>query len=148
MYVHYKCRCEECCKAEHEQYLKRPETKNRKRNYSKHGDIAYRAKSDRQLGYDAVRRKRIKSREHSLTRPIHWRDIAKAFDMKCAVCGEEVDENDRWVNESGRHCFGRNYPTIDHIVSLKAGGTDTFDNVQLAHKRCNCKKGAEVITHA
>ena len=136
------CRCEACCKAEHEQYLKRPESQKRKRTYSKHGDIPHRAKSDRQLAYDAERRRRLKSGKHSLDRPIHWQDISESFGMKCAICGIKVDEHDRWINESGRHCFGGKYPTVDHIVSLKNGGTDTFDNVQLACKHCNSSKGS------
>jgi 5-methylcytosine-specific restriction endonuclease McrA len=32
--------------------------------------------------------------------------------------------------------------TIDHIVPLAAGGDDTKANVQLAHRRCNTRKGA------
>lgn len=143
MYVHYGCRCEACCKAEHEQYLKRPEAKLRKRTYSKHGNVPKIAKSERQRIYDATRRLAMRSREHEHTAPISWREIADAFDMKCAICGCEVDPQDTWINETGRKCFGRSYPTVDHIVSLKNGGTDTFDNVQLACKRCNSIKGAK-----
>jgi 5-methylcytosine-specific restriction endonuclease McrA len=36
----------------------------------------------------------------------------------------------------------RRYPTIDHIVPLSVGGTDTRDNVQIAHLFCNLSKGA------
>ena len=68
--------------------------------------------------------------------------------MKCAICGGEVDPTDRWVSESGRHCFGRNYPTVDHVVAIKNGGADTFDNVQLVHKHCNSKKGARLEVSA
>lgn len=145
MYVHYGCRCEACCKAEHEQYLKRQTSKTRKRNYSKHGEIPLHSKSERQREYDASRRSAMKTRMHDLPRQIHWSDIAEGFGMRCAICGCEVDPSDTWDGKTGRRCFGGRYPTVDHITPLKLGGTDTFDNVQLACKRCNSAKGARVV---
>ena len=35
-------------------------------------------------------------------------------------------------------------PTIDHIKSVKAGGLDRMDNLQLLHGRCNSIKGSGV----
>lgn len=140
MYVHYGCRCEACCRAEHEQYLKRPEAQKRRRVSSRWGEQDYR-KSDAKRESDERRRAAMCSRPHAHGGQIRWFEIADDFDMKCAICGEEVDPSDTWVNDTGRPCFGRNYPTVDHIVAIKNGGTDTFDNVQLAHKHCNSKKG-------
>lgn len=34
-------------------------------------------------------------------------------------------------------------PSIDHIKPVSKGGTHTWDNVQLAHRICNIKKGAQ-----
>lgn len=47
----------------------------------------------------------------------------------CGICGEPIME-----------------PTIelDHIVPLAAGGTHEPNNVQLAHRACNRRKGAKV----
>lgn len=88
------------------------------------------------------RRSAISSRHHDgLARGLSWRDIAKRDHMRCQICGCKVDPNDKWKSDSGRWCFGRYYPTIDHIVALHNGGTDTYDNVQLACKHCNSKKG-------
>lgn len=75
------------------------------------------------------------------SRGLGWRDIAKRDHMRCQICGRKVDVNDKWLNGNGRWCFGRGYPTIDHIIALDNGGTDTYDNVQLVCKRCNSKKG-------
>lgn len=75
---------------------------------------------------------------------IRWQDIADQFDMKCAICGCEVDPADTWVNVNGATCYGRKYPTVDHIVPLSLGGTDTLDNVQLTCKRCNSSKGKKI----
>lgn len=137
MYVHYKCRCDACCRAEHEQYLKR--SQGCVRQYSKWGDIEKRSKTERQRSYNIERYKVLGNN------PIHWREVADAHGMRCAICGKQTNPDDTWVNDKGRKCFGRDYPTVDHIVPLKQGGTDTWDNVQLACKRCNSRKGAKVV---
>lgn len=142
MYVHYGCRCDECCRAEHAQYLKRPEAKARKHTYSKHGDIPLTAKSDSKRASDRRRWTAIASRPRAHAKTIRWQEVAELYGMTCSMCGIKTDPTDTWLSETGRKCFGRRYPTVDHIVAIKNGGTDTFDNVQLLCKRCNSKKGA------
>ena len=144
MYTHYKCRCDECCRAEHRQYLKREIAQRRKRVWSKWGEeVLTTGRAITQRRHNANRYKEFKSRPSTHTRPIAWREIADAFQMRCAICGIAVDENDTWINENGRRCFGRRYPTVDHIVPLRHGGADTLDNVQLLCKHCNSVKGAK-----
>lgn len=50
----------------------------------------------------------------------------------CKLCGGPVDvgadPNSDW------------YPSVDHVIPLSRGGTHTWDNVQLAHRRCNTEK--------
>lgn len=53
----------------------------------------------------------------------------------CQICGLPVDTNDV---ENGH--ARRMYPSIDHIIPLSKGGSHTWDNVQLAHLRCNAGK--------
>lgn len=145
MYTHYGCRCEACCKAEHQQYLKRKETQQRRRTNSKWGDGEYNpslSKSESQRRSDANRYKALTKDGHAYRNRIRWYDIAEQFNMTCAICGCKVDPTDTWTNKNGCICFGRKYPTVDHIIPLKYGGTDTLDNVQLACKRCNSAKGA------
>lgn len=142
MYVHYGCRCDACCKAEHMQYLKRKEAQARQRNYSKWGtDVPTRAGRESKRKYNLNR-----YTKYTHTKPyrqrIRWEDFVEHGESKCAICGCEVDPGDIWINENGRKCFGRKYPTVDHIIPLKLGGTDTIDNVQLTCKRCNSKKGS------
>lgn len=145
MYTHHGCRCEACCRAEHEQYLKRPEVRTRKRTYSKWGDEQP-CISDAKRRWNAARYYAIKSRPKEHSKRIHWTEIAEAFDMKCALCGGKCDPSDTWVNKDGRTCIGKNYPTVDHIIPISKGGCDTFDNVQLAHKQCNSLKGAKAVS--
>lgn len=53
----------------------------------------------------------------------------------CKICGRLVDPSD--IENS--HVKGM-YPSLDHIIPLSKGGTHTWDNVQLAHLRCNAAK--------
>lgn len=143
MYSHYKCRCDACCRAEHAQYLKRKEAQKRTRVQSKW----------ERDGSDTTPRRLITQRNHNRkryaemvattlthTRKISWREIAERDGMNCALCGNKTDPGDIWYT-NGHKCYGRNYPTVDHIVPLVNGGTHTLDNMQLTCKRCNSTKG-------
>lgn len=46
----------------------------------------------------------------------------------CALCGKPL----AWVDAS-----------VDHIISLDNDGDETLDNLQLAHRTCNARKGYE-----
>ena len=140
MYVHYRCRCDACCEAEHRQYMKR--SADRVRTNSKWGEQVspITTRDERQKKHNHRR-----YAEYTATTPykkrIRWQALAERDGMKCALCGIETNPNDVWVNEKGRKCFGRSYPTVDHIVSLRNGGADVMENVQLLCKRCNSAKG-------
>lgn len=74
---------------------------------------------------------------------IHWRDIYRMTgSMTCALCGQECDVNDYTTLDDGTIVCGENYPSVDHIIPAARGGTDTWDNVQIAHRGCNSKKWA------
>jgi 5-methylcytosine-specific restriction endonuclease McrA len=58
-------------------------------------------------------------------------DLAVVFERDggiCGICEEPVNEN--WH--------------LDHIIPLAAGGSHVYENVQVAHPRCNLRKGARV----
>lgn len=57
----------------------------------------------------------------------------------CKICGTMCDWKDV-ENKNGFAVVGENYPSIDHIIPISKGGSHTWDNVQLAHKRCNSIK--------
>lgn len=145
MYVHHGCRCDACCRAEHAQYLKRKESQNRKRTNSKWESVEYTPGSNRLRSQSKHNRQRyieFKSQPSTHTRPICRTEIAPLYENKCALCGCMVDPNDKWIGRNGRMCYGRRYPTVDHIVPLRHGGSDTIENVQLLCKHCNSQKGA------
>ncbi|MFC9724785.1 HNH endonuclease [Bacillus cereus] len=37
------------------------------------------------------------------------------------------------------------YPSIEHIIPVSKGGTHTWDNVKLDHRKCNYLKSNEMI---
>lgn len=54
--------------------------------------------------------------------------VVREADGVCGICKAEIAHDDK--------------THIDHIVPLARGGSHTQDNIQLAHARCNIKKGA------
>lgn len=42
------------------------------------------------------------------------------------------------------YCGGDDYLTIDHIIPLKLGGNDEFENLTVACRSCNSKKNARL----
>ena len=54
----------------------------------------------------------------------------------CYLCGEEVLPYRGEIGEDG---WGDGW-TADHVIPLVRGGTETWDNVRLAHRSCNCRK--------
>lgn len=61
--------------------------------------------------------------------------------LRCALCGGECDPADHKQGQS----VGPTYPSIDHIVPMSKGGGHTWDNVQIAHIKCNRQKSDKVV---
>ena len=53
---------------------------------------------------------------------------------RCHLCRRPVD-----LALNGNDRMG---PTIDHLIPVSAGGDDVISNVRLAHRSCNCSRGA------
>lgn len=63
----------------------------------------------------------------------------------CHICGGQCDKTDSWRNDNGVFIAGDNYPSIDHVIPLARGGLHKWDNVKLAHRRCNYLKRDKTI---
>ena len=59
----------------------------------------------------------------------------------CYICGLKCNYED-YVIRNGRKIVGDWYPTIEHVKALSNGGSHSWANVRLAHKKCNEIKGA------
>jgi 5-methylcytosine-specific restriction endonuclease McrA len=54
----------------------------------------------------------------------------------CQLCLAPVDQGLSGDDPDG--------PTVDHIIPLTHGGPHSYENTQLAHRRCNTQKGNRV----
>ena len=52
----------------------------------------------------------------------------------CGICGGPLDLLAVWPDGGS--------VTVDHVVPVVCGGGDGLDNLQLAHSRCNIRKGS------
>lgn len=67
-----------------------------------------------------------------LTAQIVSRDAVRDRDNQtCHICGTWVSRHDE---------------SLDHVIPLAKGGGHTYDNVKLAHKLCNSKKGDRLLS--
>lgn len=78
----------------------------------------------------------MQPKRNTAKRDLHRAAIART-QPPCGICGHTID-------------YTLTYPhaqsyVVDHITSLYAGGTDTLDNKQAAHRGCNSAKGRRDI---
>ena len=87
--------------------------------------------------YDIKRKRRIKK---VYVDKITLEELYRKENGICYICGGKCDYNDYGYINGHKHVFG-NYPSRDHIKPLIKGGLHSWDNVRLAHIRCNSSKG-------
>lgn len=58
----------------------------------------------------------------------------------CWICGSATDLSDKVTREDGTIVCGDWYPSVDHVIPIAEGGDHTWDNVKLAHRRCNSER--------
>lgn len=98
-------------------------------------------------GHKLARDERIKNTTE-VDSHINLKELYERDNGICWICGKSCDWNDKElrISESGHNylaTFG-DYPSIDHVIPLSKYGTHTWDNIRLAHKRCNIKKSNKI----
>lgn len=63
----------------------------------------------------------------------------------CALCGNLCDWDDYLIDDCGAFVALDNYPSVDHIIPISKGGAHTWNNVQLACRRCNNRKRDKIV---
>lgn len=63
----------------------------------------------------------------------------------CWLCGGTCNFEDYTKDASGHFVVGHTYPSIDHVIPLSRGGVHSWENVKLAHHRCNSLKSDKVV---
>lgn len=87
-------------------------------------------------------RKRLKGKV--IDKDISLLKLAERDKGICQICGLEVRWDD--IEEKDQAIIaGDYYPSIDHIIPLSKGGMHSWDNVQLAHRKCNSYKCDKII---
>lgn len=76
----------------------------------------------------------------SFDKTISLKELIKRDGGICQICGKPVNENDVIKGH-----IRKDYPTVDHIIPMSKGGTHTWDNVQLAHMKCNAGKCDKIM---
>lgn len=61
----------------------------------------------------------------------------------CHICGQETDSDD-FIVRDGKIICGNRYPSVDHVIPLSKGGVHSWENVRLAHRSCNSRKGSKI----
>lgn len=74
----------------------------------------------------ALRYARIRA---AMVEHVHLAVLLERDGYTCQICYEFVDTNEEVPHPKA--------PTIDHIIPLSKGGLHGYENVQLAHFRCN-----------
>jgi len=89
-------------------------------------------------GHDCYRKAGVKhsaayaaAKRHPGAEKFTTREILERDGWVCKICGEPIDPNAKWVNQTG---------TMDHIIPIGRGGPHTRENVQAAHFICNIRK--------
>lgn len=61
--------------------------------------------------------------------PFEWKSLCCSFGNRCACCGKESKL------------------TVDHVIPLIKGGTNSIDNIQPLCQSCNSKKGVKILDY-
>lgn len=131
--------CKECTKEKnHKTYMKDPQGKYEKvKEYQKKTGLFYRYHPYNPNYYSSEKSKQ-KKRARDLNRRLLKKNadakekitditiqrLLEKYDNKCAYCGIDIKDN----------------YTIDHKLPLSRGGDNSFDNLALACRHCNCSK--------
>ena len=65
-------------------------------------------------------------------------DVYELYGRDCYLCGRLLD-----FTITARE---PDQPTLDHVVPIVRGGSDTLDNVRPAHRGCNSWKGRRLLS--
>lgn len=89
-----------------------------------------------------IKRKRLEKKQ--AVDDISLNDVFVKFGGICYLCGGKCDYNAVRIVNGVPHALG-DYPSREHIRPLSKGGLHTWDNIQLAHVKCNSSKGARLV---
>ena len=90
-------------------------------------------------------KRRLKIKNAMVDRNITLERLYKRDRGVCYLCGEMCDWSDKEEREDAIIC-GDQYPSIDHVIPLAKGGEHSWQNVKLAHRKCNTEKRDSLLS--
>lgn len=87
----------------------------------------------------SIRKDKRISKDKRIDSDITTKSLYKRDNGICWICGGKCDFDDYEVRNGVIIC-GDNYPSIDHVVEICNGGEHSWQNVKLAHRRCNSER--------
>ena len=92
--------------------------------------------------YDAIKdvRRRERIEQQLVDKDISLDKLIERDNNICWLCGLVCDKTD-YTYKGNAFVAGNFYPSIDHVKPLSKGGLHSWNNVKLAHFRCNSIKG-------
>src|SRR5699024_1046168 len=87
--------------------------------------------------YNELKRREKIFSNGNVHRDISIERLLKRDGVLCYLCNEKVVISD--------DTNAPYYPSIEHVIPISKGGTHTWDNVKLAHRKCNWEKRDEII---
>lgn len=97
--------------------------------------------------YSNIKRDKRIPKEQIVDADINVNRLFKRDKGKCWICGGKCDFNDIAISAKGNEYPGDNYPEIEHVIPISRGGLHSWDNVRLAHHKCNAQKGANLYPY-
>ena len=88
--------------------------------------------------------RRIKIMFQMVDKNITLESLYKRDRGLCHICGLACNWDDYIIDSNQKQC-GEWYPSIDHVIPLSKGGLHSWDNVKLAHRRCNTIKSDKIL---
>lgn len=81
--------------------------------------------------------KTVKRQKHKSPQRISHEQVVREYGSDCHICKEPIDLNLPRTSKLGL--------TVDHLIPLSRGGTDTMPNLRPAHWGCNIKKSNKLM---
>lgn len=86
-------------------------------------------------------------KDRIIDRDITLKKLFKRDGGKCWICGGDCNWNDTFINNLSNKRYGPTYPSKDHVIPIARGGFESWDNVRLAHLKCNEEKSANIYPY-
>lgn len=98
---------------------------------------AYHPACSKEAQRTRYRIKTVKRQKHKNPQRISHEQVVREYGSDCHICREPIDLNLPRTSKLGL--------TVDHLIPLSRGGTDTMPNLRPAHWGCNIKKSNKLM---